>query len=793
MGKKNRKPQPPSAPRAPQPAEAPRRPSARRLLIGVVALVAAIAVAGAVLIAGRVSHPRIVPASLKDFNVVLITLDTTRADHLPVYGYEGVRTPGLDRLASDSLVFDNAIAHAPITLPSHASIMTSQLPIAHGVRDNEGYHVDPKITTLAEVLKGRGYLTAAFVSAFVLDARWGLDRGFDVYFDEFNPLEKANRDEIQRTAGQTQAEVERWLPKHGGKPFFLWVHYYDPHDPYTPPEPYFSSYVANRYDGEIAYMDESIGRLLAKLDENGLTDRTLVVVTADHGEGLGEHGEPTHAMFLYRTTLHVPLLIRIPGGRQRRVPEVVRHIDLAPTILDLLGVAVAPGMQGASVLPLLNGEERDDRPAYSESLYAQLHYGWSPLASLTERKYELIDAPRAELFDNDADPGQKRNLIRDKEEVAEGLKERLREIVATMGRADLEGPRKMDPDTEQKLRSLGYLGSLGQQTAESLKVDPKDKLDVIAAVAAGVKAFSEKDFQGALQWVLPVTQTDPNLVEAFYLSGASFAYMQMHDQAIDRLLRAIAMRPDHTMSLATLGWAYQGKGDSAEAERWFQKALAVEPDHGFTLVKLAGLYRATGRPAEAEAYFAKATEPVDASLATTTEPETRSRLLAIRAEAYFGAGRAAQAASDLEAAIALTPQQSELHFNLAQIRESQNDAAGAIAAYEAETRIAPSSFDAHMNLGMLNFNLQRYEAAAASYQALRRIAPSDPRPGVLLAEAYMRWDRNLDEALRLAQQGLAQMGEAPEIYALIGSIEQKRGRSQEAAQAFARARSLGLR
>jgi tetratricopeptide (TPR) repeat protein len=537
-------------------------------------------------------------------------------------------------------------------------------------------------------------------------------------------------------------------------------------------------------------MDQSVDRLFRKLEQAGVWDKTLVVVTGDHGEGLGDHGELTHAMFLYRSTIHVPLIVRIPGGRPARIHELVRHVDLAPTILDLLGIPPADGMQGASLLPLINGSEGDDRVAYSESEYAKIHYGWSPLHGLTARKYELIDAPKPELYDNMADPGQKRNLIQDKAPVADDLKEQMRDVVATMGRQDAASAQKMDPDTEQKLRSLGYLGSTAQQTPESLKVDPKDKLDVVAAVAAGVSAFSRKDYQQALQAMLPVTASDPNIVEAHYIAGASFAFMGLHDQAIDQLFKALALRPEHTMSLAMLGWAYQGKGNFAEAERWYLKVFQYEKDDGFTMVKLANLYRAMHRPHDADLYFARAVAPIDASLQTTTDVRARSRLLATRAETYFGAGRIAEAEADLAAAIALTPREPQLHFNLAQIYEQQRDVANAIANYEAETVVSPSSFDAYMNLGMLNFNVQRYEAAASCYQALARIAPSDPRPGLLLAEAYMRMDKNLDEALRLAQRGLAQMGEASEIYALIAAIEQKLGHPQEAAQALARSQAL---
>jgi arylsulfatase A-like enzyme/tetratricopeptide (TPR) repeat protein len=762
---------------------------ARRSFVVAALLVAAVAVA-LMIWRGRSSGHTYAPGSLAGGNVLLITLDTTRADHLPAYGYKGVSTPGLDRLAADSVIFDDAIAHAPLTLPSHTSLLTGQLPIAHGVRDNEGYFVDPKIPTLAEILKAKGYATSAFVSAFVLDSQWGLARGFDTYFDEFNQFQEVNRDLVQRRAEETGAAAERWLTTAGGKPFFCWIHFYDPHDPYDPPEPFASRYAANRYDGEIAYMDSAIDRLLAKITELKLDDRTLVVVTGDHGEGLGEHGESTHGMFLYRTTLHVPLLIRIPGGASRHVADVVRHVDVAPTILDLLGLPVAPSMQGASLLPVIAGTERGGRTAYSESLYAQRHFGWSPLQSLTDKTYDLIQSPKPELFDHVNDRGQTRNLISPKSATAESMKEQLDELVASLGRTDLPAAAPLDPDTEARLRALGYVGSSATSTPESLKIDPKDKLGVVEAVARSMAALQQRDFGGALNGILPVTQSEPGILEAHYIAGTAFAYSQMYDQALDQLFKVLAIKPDHTISLAMIGTAYEGKGDLKQAEIWYLKALEHDKEHGFTMVKLANVYRRMGQTAKADSFFARALAPVEAALATTNEPKPRSRLYGIRAEMYFAAGRAAEAATDLKAAIALTPAEPVLHFNLAQAAERNGDVASAIANYQEEIRIAPQSIDAYLNLGMLYFRLQRFDDAIQTYQAFRAAAPADPRPGVLLAEAYLRAGKNLDEALRLAQTGLQQMGEAIEIWALIGAIEQRRGNAEGVAQAQARIRAL---
>ena len=734
--------------------------------------------------------PGIASGSLRGANVLLVTLDTTRADHLPAYGYTGVKTPGLDRVARASLIFEDAIAQAPLTLPSHTTILTGQLPIWHGVRDNEGFFVDPKhATSLAAILKGQGYATAAFVSAFVLDGRWGLNQGFDTYFDRFDQFKEVNRDDVQRKAEETASEADRWLQANGDKPFFCWVHFYDPHEPYEPPEPFSSTYAANRYDGEIAYMDQSIAKLMTTLDGLGLADRTLVIVTGDHGEGLGEHDEATHAMFLYGTTLHVPLFIRIPGGRERRIPGVVRHIDLAPTILDLLGLPPGSDMQGTSLIPLVNGEEETGRAAYSESMYAKVHYGWSPQRSITTKKYEFIDTPKAELYDREEDPRQLRNLIEAKAAVALGLKERLLATVDQFTRKDLAGPVKMDADTEGRLRSLGYLGSPVEATPESLSIDPKDKSSFVRDVNEAVKLLSRRNFEGALRLALPVAAADPHIVDAHLVAGSAYSNLNQHDQALAELFKVLAAKPDHTMALATIGTTYENMGNLREAERWYLKVLQHEKAHPYTIMKLAGVYRRLNQPAKAEEYLRLATTPVDESLGTPQEAEQQSKLHAARAEMFYRGGKLAEAEADLKAAIALTPRQPDLHFNLAQVYESAKDLPNAIANYRTEVEIAPRNAGAHMNLGLVLFQAGQVDEASAVFQKLHELTPGDPRPGFLLAETYNVLNRNLDDAIRLTREGLAVMPEHKRGYVLLAQVYEKLGRKKEAEEALAKAAS----
>jgi arylsulfatase A-like enzyme len=371
-----------------------------------------------------------------DLNVILVTIDTLRSDRVSSYGSDLVDTPNIDGFASEGVLFSNAASTVPFTLPAHSSILTGLYPPGHGVRENVGYTLDPSIPTLAEVLSDGGWNTAGFVSAFVLDGRWGIDRGFDHYFDDFDlaDFDTPNLGSVQRSGDVTIAEAVRWLDgRSQDDPFFLWLHLYDPHDPYTPPEPFKSQYPNRPYDGEVAYTDSLIGEFRQALEERGLLASSLVILTADHGEGLGDHGEGQHGFFVYDTTIHVSLIVRPPtaadGGRV--VDSAVSHVDIFPTILDAVGLSAPKRVHGQSLLPVIAGENVElNRGVYSESLYPLLHYGWAPLRAVRTDNRKLISAPRPEVFDVIADPREERDLSLEQPGVTEELENRLAELRA---------------------------------------------------------------------------------------------------------------------------------------------------------------------------------------------------------------------------------------------------------------------------------------------------------------------------------------------------------------------------
>ena len=625
MGKKKKKEngKPPSVKLPEAPAS---RKSPRRLILGLT--LAGIVIAG-LLFWRMYTHRQIHAGEFANYNVLLITLDTTRADHLPLYGYDKVSTPNLDRIGSESYVFQDGISHVPLTLPSHTSILTGRLPIGHGVRDNSGFILDPQETTLAEILKASGYATAAFVSAFVLDSRWGLNQGFDTYYDNFNltQFQNVSPADIQRRAEDTEIEAEAWLNKNSGSKFFAWVHFYDPHEPYDPPEPYVTEYISNPYDGEIAYMDSVIGKLMDKLKQLNVDNRTLIVVTGDHGESLGEHKEATHAMFVYATTQHIPMLIHVPGKSLKRIAGIARHIDLAPTVLDLLGMKIPSEMQGASLIPMMTGQEKSHRIAYSESMYSELHYGWSPLRAVTADQYRYIDAPRAELYDWKSDPGEVNNLFASKGSIVKAMKQNLDEILAKDSSAKSTAPVKMDPDTAERLRALGYVSGQVVSTSESRKIDPKDKIELASGINMASKALETDHDQAALDIAMDLLKSDPDMVDAHFTAAAAYLKLNQPDKGIEELSRTLALRPNHEQALYNMGYAYELKNNLPEAKTWYMKVLANEPKHLFATMKLAHICRELGEAQEARQYFLAAVGSYQKALDATKGRKIKVRSL----------------------------------------------------------------------------------------------------------------------------------------------------------------------
>jgi arylsulfatase A-like enzyme/Tfp pilus assembly protein PilF len=776
----NKKEEPPAVPQVHKPRSS--YPSIRVALA--IGLFAVVGIAALLLIRKFDEGRKIGSGAFKNQNVILITIDTLRADHLPVYGYSNVKTPNIDRLAESSLLFQDVIAEVPLTLPSHTSLLTGLLPTKHGVRDNATFVLDPKITTLAETLKSDGYATAAFVSSVVLDSRQQLNQGFDLYYDNFEEsgVEEAPGAGIERRAADTEKEAEEWLMLNKDKKSFVWIHFYDPHDPYKPPEPYKSEYASNRYDGEIAYTDEVIGKLLTKLEELQLMNKTILILTADHGESLGEHGEPTHGIFLYDSTIKVPLLIRLPEGKPKRIPDLARHIDIAPTVLDWLGIFPDPSVQGKSLVQLIQGKEKQKRIAYSESKFGELHYGWSPLESMTSSDYKFINAPKAELYARKEDPRETNNIIQQKNSIAKVLKDDLQEILKTASTADLQSTTKVNPEMEEKLRALGYVSTTMQSTPESRKIDPKDKIYLHRHLAEAYSAITEKNYPQVIEKLSPLLKESAdkqsfNIVEAHYLAGIAYAHLRQYPKAIEALQTTIRLRPDHTQALYNLAFAYHVTENYQEAEKYYKVIFAFQKDYLPAVVGLAKLYRVMNQPAEADQYFRKAVDAYQKSLLETKGSAARSKIHRSLAEIYFNANDMNRAEENLKAAIELTPQEPALHYNLAQMYEARNQPLKAIEEYRKEIEISPSNYMAQNNLGLLYRQVGQLDVAIESFRQVLKIIPGDVQASYSLAETSLMAGRNLDEALRMARYVVRQKPEFQPAQKLLAAIEKRLGES----------------
>jgi len=530
-------------------------------------------------------------------NVVLITIDTLRADHVGCYGYKQIKTPNIDGLAADGARFESAFAVVPVTLPSHSSMLTGTYPMLSGMHDFSGNKLSPLQPTLASVLKQAGYQTGAVIGAAVLDSRFGLNQGFDFYYDhfDFSRLDEANLDEMERPGNVVADVALDWLAKNSQKKFFLWMHLYDPHFPYHPPEPYSREYAAQPYDGEIAFADEQVGRLLRFLKEKGIYRNTVIVLCGDHGESLGEHGEKTHGFFIYNATMHVPLIIRLPENRlpekaaARAVVDPVSLVDLMPTMLSAVGLETPSQVQGRSLLPEIRADRIDqatrDRMLYGETFMPRIHFNWSELRGSENMKYHFIDAPRPELYDLAKDPGEVHNLFTEKKAVAEEMRAKLVGMIRDYSAGkELAEKTGLDPALMERLKALGYAGFSGggaptsnDPTISSRDLpDPKDRIAVYELISDAIADGQHGRYQESIEKLKSVIKTEPNSVPAHYLQGLDYYRLKMFAEAVDELQKTVQLSPDYALAFFNLGMAQAHAGQMDAAIATLQRTLQLD-------------------------------------------------------------------------------------------------------------------------------------------------------------------------------------------------------------------------
>jgi arylsulfatase A-like enzyme/Flp pilus assembly protein TadD len=542
--------------------------------------------------------------------VVLVVVDTLRADRLPVYGYAAGRTPALAALAREAVVFDRAYAHAPQTLPSHASMFTGRLPFEHRVRDNLGFTLDKDMPTLAEMFRASEYRTGGFVSAYVLRPETGISRGFEVYDATFPPV-AADRSaaQVQRPGPQTLAAADAWLTTLTSDRFFLFLHLYEPHTPYRPPER-FADLAA--YDGEVAFADEIVGSLVTKLKARGWYDNATIVVLSDHGEGLGDHIEEEHGLFLYDEVIRVPWIVRLPRGQSagRRVTDPVQHIDLLPTLLSLAGLTTPPGLRGRDLSGrLFDRGTLEPQGIYAEALYPRYHFGWSELLSLTDDRFRYIKAPREELYDLERDPGERTNIVAERGQAAAALRGALDALVA--GR-DIDRPSPVSDDDRQRLAALGYVGTQASLPAGAIgkaRADPKDKAPLLRTYRRAVEHISAGRLEEGTEMLRGILNDDPAMTDVWSQYAAALGRLGRYQDAFEAYGRVIKLQPDEPNGPLGASSMLLALNRPDEARAHAELAIARAPSQAHQALALIEIARKRDADALREAELAAASEP----------------------------------------------------------------------------------------------------------------------------------------------------------------------------------------
>lgn len=645
--------------------------------------------------------------------VIIISIDTLRADHLPLYGYNGVKTPNIDALAKDGIAFEEAWTHVPLTLPAHVAMLTGELPAENGVRNNLGYRFDAAAhATIPSLLKKEGYATGAAVSAYVLRGNTGLAAAFDSYDDVMDRSEGASVAELQRSGTRTLAVSEKWIDANRERPFFFMLHLYEPHAPYEPPEPFRSEYAGHEYDGEIAAADAVVGGFVSFLKEKNLYDDATIIFMSDHGEGLGDHGEIQHGIFLYRESIRVPLVLKLPGSKKggTRIATPVELIDIFPTVAQIVKADPPKALAGRSLLAIAEGE-KPDRRIFSETMYPRIHLGLSDLASLVDATHHYIDAPRAELYDMRSDPQEKRNIVGDQRRVFAAMK---RELV-THDRT-LKAPSSISREEAAKLSALGYLSAPAPAAGGELG-DPKDHIaDLELAAEAGNRADTGRAVE-AIAILRGLVARNPKFADAWSQLGRACERAGRLEDSIAAYRKAIDISPMLVPDIAiSLAESYLSLGRVDDSIAHAKLGMAAHPGAAHAVLAKAYLSKNDFAAAETEAQW------------LTSDPTRRIEGLVAMAQIRTAQKRFDDAWSLAESARAEVAARGGqpvplLAFVRGDLLATRGQAAEAEQAFRDEMRLFPRDREAFVRLAALQTLQGRVADAERTFEQMLKASP----------------------------------------------------------------------
>jgi arylsulfatase A-like enzyme/Tfp pilus assembly protein PilF len=667
--------------------------------------------------------------------IIVISIDTLRADHLPAYGYTPGRTPAIDALAADGVVFERAYSHAPQTLPAHTAMLAGRLPFETGVRDNVGFVVRPDERLLPQMLREHGFMTGGIVSAYVLRKETGIGQGFD-FFDGEMPSSSAELGigQVRRDGMASETIAEHWLDLQRSSRVFLFLHLYEPHRPYAPPER-FSGFAP--YDAEIAYSDEIVGRFVHYLKARQLYDRAAIVLVSDHGEGLGDHGEQEHGLFVYDEAIHVPLIIKQPEniGAGRRVDDVVQHLDLVPTILDYVKAPIPGNLHGRSLRPLLRGTGHlPEQAVYAEALYGRYHFGWSELTALTDRRYRYIKAPRAELYDLQRDPHERQNLAAGRGPVLAAFAQALDRLIAgTM----VQAPGAVSAEARARLQALGYVGTqteTSDQPGDALP-DPKDKREILERYRAAVDLAGGGEWMEAISLLKQILAGNPDMADVWEELATLEVHGGRYREAVDAYRQCIRLSPSVPNYYTSAAAALLNLGELDEAHQFATIAVDMASKRGprervSAYVQLVRIALARHDPEEAR-HIGEIARQVDPAVPLLSYVEGR---------VLYDQNRYAEAAESFQRTLA--------------------DLAGS----QAPQQIVELHFYAADSLA----RLERYPEAEHEFMEELGYFPQNTRARAGLAMLYQAWDR--PEAAARTVADLTRMTPTPESYALAARL-----------------------